>query len=268
MSVELNATLVRRAEINHGLLVLRVKPDFDLAAFTPGQYVVLGLPGSAPRLSTAGEGLEDPPDPNKLIRRAYSIASSSLQGEYLEFFVALVRSGQLTPRLFALQEGDRLYLGEKITGMFTLNDVGPDRDVLFVATGTGLAPYVSMLRSSYDFASRKTVVIHAARVSWDLGYRGELEALAAQWPTMHYLPIIDMPQRDPGWKGPVGFVYHYFDDGTVRELLGYEPAPGRTAVFLCGNPNMVTGMIERLTATGMTRHKRRDPGDIFVEEYW
>lgn len=268
MSNEMNATITKRQEINHGLLVVRVRPDDALSEFKPGQYTVLGLPGSAPRSPHADP--EDPPaDPEKLIKRAYSIASSSLNGEYLEFYVALVRTGALTPRLFAAQEGDRVWLGPKIVGMFTLDDVPKGNNLVLVATGTGLAPYLSMLRSAYEFdADRKTVVCHAARVSWDLGYRSDLEGLAARYPNFHYLPIIDEKDRDPNWQGEVGFVNRFVAEGTINDLLGGEFDPSKTSVFLCGNPLMIDGMMELLTEKGFTKHKRRDPGSIFVEEYW
>jgi ferredoxin--NADP+ reductase len=268
MPVEMNATITRRDEINHGLLVLRVSPDFALPQFEAGQYVVLGLPGTGARVDYADP--EKPAaDPDKLIKRAYSIASSSLEGEYLEFYVALVHSGALTPRLFALREGDRVWLGKKITGMFTLEDVRSGHDVLFVATGTGLAPYLSMLRSGYRFEEgRKTVVIHAAKVSWDLGYSRELSALAARWPGFHYLPIIDEIDRDPEWPGKVGFVHEYIDDGTVSRLLGHGLAPDNTSVFLCGNPLMIEAMEKMLTDRGFKIHSRKEPGNIFVEKFW
>jgi ferredoxin--NADP+ reductase len=268
MSDELNATVAKYDQINHGLLVLRVRPDYDLPTFVAGQYVVLGLPGSYARVDYALPE-EDPAEPDKLIKRAYSIASSSHQGEYLEFYIALVHSGALTPRLFALREGDRVWLGKKIVGMFTLEDVTPGHDIMFVATGTGLAPYLSMLRSNYRFEDgHKTVVIHGAKVSWDLGYMRDLIGLASRWKSFHYLPIIDEVERDPDWPGKVGFVFEYINDGTVAGILGHDMDPARTSVFLCGNPLMVEGMERMLTERGFKMHKRRDPGNIFVEKFW
>jgi ferredoxin--NADP+ reductase len=268
MAFELNATVSLRYEINHGLLVLQVVPDEELPPFAAGQYTVLGLPGSAPRTSLADD--EDPPaDPDRLIRRAYSITSSSLQGKYLEFYVALVRTGALTPRLFALHQGARIWMARRISGMFTLDDVPAGNDVVFVATGTGLAPYLSMLRSAYRFdAGRRTVVCHAARVSWDLGYRSELEGLSMRYPAFHYLPIIDEKERDPLWTGEVGFVNRYFLEGRVAEILGHDLDPDRTSVFLCGNPAMIESMEELLGARGFREHTRKEPGNVFVEKYW
>ncbi len=268
MPDELNATVTKYDEINHGLLVLRVTPDFELPEFVAGQYVVLGVPGSYPRADyTLPE--EETWDPDKIVKRAYSISSSSQQGEYIEFYIALVHSGALTPRLFALKEGDRVWLGKKIVGMFTLEDVTPGHDIMFIATGTGLAPYLSMLRSNYRFEDgHQTIAIHGARVSWDLGYMRDLTALAAKWVNFHYLPIIDEVDRDPDWPGKTGFVFEYINDGTVAKILGHDMEPAKTSVFLCGNPLMVEGMEKMLVERGFKIHKRRDPGNIFVEKFW
>ena len=141
-----NATVIGREEINPQLLILRVRPDGELFDFRPGQFGVLGLLGSAPRVEESTP--EDVPSaPDKIIRRAYSIASASIERRYLEFYLTLITSGQLTPRLFALQHGSRVFLGPKASGIFTLDRVAPEKAVVLIATGTGLAPYVSMLRT-------------------------------------------------------------------------------------------------------------------------
>jgi len=142
-----NAIVAQRIEVAPGLMVLRVVPDgWTLPEFRPGQFAVLGLPATASRCALS-DPEEAEPKANGMIRRAYSIASSSLEREYLEFYITLVRSGALTPRLFALQPGDRVWLGPKIAGTFTLDQAPVEKDLLLVATGTGLAPYMSMLRT-------------------------------------------------------------------------------------------------------------------------
>ena len=119
-----NATVIGREEIHADLIILRVRPDAALFEFKPGQFGVLGLPGSAPRIPEAAA--EEPAsEPDKLIRRAYSIASSSVERRYVEFYLTLIASGQLTPRLFALKHGDRVFLGPKASGMFTTHVVKP-----------------------------------------------------------------------------------------------------------------------------------------------
>src|SRR5664279_3756914 len=169
-----NAVLIGREEINAQLLIMRVQPDEASFDFKPGQFGVLGLLGREARVPEADD--EEPlAKPDQMIRRAYSIASSSVEKRYIEFYVTLITSGQLTPRLFAMPYGSRLFLGPKASGMFTIDRIPPGRAVLLIATGTGLAPYMSMLRTLLvNDSSRPFVVLHGARYSWDLGYRGGL----------------------------------------------------------------------------------------------
>src|ERR1039458_116511 len=88
-----NATVIGREEINPQLLVFRVQPDTAMFAFKPGQFGVLGLLGPEPRVPEAASE-ETVPEPDKLIRRAYSIASSSVERHYVEFYLTLITSGQ------------------------------------------------------------------------------------------------------------------------------------------------------------------------------
>ncbi len=267
---QLNAILQQRVEVAPGLAIFRVVPEgWDAPEFKPGQFAVLGLPGDAPCCEGA-EVEEAPADPDKPIRRAYSIASSSVDREYLEFYIALVRSGALTPRLFALEPGNRLWLSPKISGMFTLDQVPDDRHLVFIATGTGLAPYMSMLRSKLSAAgTRHFAVLHGARHSWDLGYRSELLGLARICTSFHYLPIISRPgEEHAGWTGQVGYVQDLWDRGLLRDRWPVPPSPESTHIFLCGNPGMIDGMVERLAGEGFSEHRRREPGQVHVERYW
>ena len=266
----LNAVLLQRIEVAPGLLILRVAPDgWELPAFSSGQFAVLGLPGSAPRYRLAGDE-EESASPGKLIRRAYSVASSSLDRQYLEIYVTLVRSGALTPRLFALQPGDHLFLGKKITGMFTLDSVPKSAHLVLIATGTGLAPYMSMLRSELlcDLA-RRVAVLLGARHSWDLGYRGELITMMRLCPSFSYLPIISRPDDEVHpWTGPIGHVQDLWRGGALAAAWGEAPSAATTHVLLCGSPGMIDGMVALLEAEGYREHSKKEPGQIHVERYW
>ena len=130
-----NSTLIARFTLAEDLAVFRIQPDDRLFDFRPGQYTVIGLPAGAPRCDSADPGEDENQRHGKLIRRAYSIASSSKVRKYVELYVTLVRSGELTPRLWMLQPGDRLWLGPKATGHFTMDSVAPGKNVLLVGTG-------------------------------------------------------------------------------------------------------------------------------------
>jgi len=195
MLLEPNAIVAQRIEVAPGLIILRVVPDgWELPDFKSGQFAVLGLPGTAPRYKFSDP--EEPlGNPGKLIRRAYSISSASVNKEYIEFYITLVRSGALTPRLFNLKSGDHVFLSRKYTGTFTLDQVPEDHHIILLSTGTGLAPYMSMLRGQMICnGPRIIVVVHGARHSWDLGYRSELNTLATICSNFNYLPAITRPK--------------------------------------------------------------------------
>ena len=262
------ATVVGREAIHPQLLILRVRPDNGEYSFTPGQFAVLGLLAGELRVPEAAPE-EAAPDPRKLIRRAYSIASASIERAYVEFYLTLVTTGELTPRLFALQHGSRLFLGPKASGLFTLDRVAPDKAVVLVATGTGLAPYVSMLRTMLIAeTARKFVVLHGARCSWDLGYRAELESLARIRPNFTYLPSITRPEHDPHFRGLKGRIQILLEQGVVEQVAGVRIDPGVADVFLCGNPEMIDHVKILLQRRGFTKDQGKTSGTMHVEEYW
>jgi len=271
LSSELNAVVVQRVEVAPGLLVLRVAPvGWELAPFKPGQFAVLGLPPEAPRHPFA-DGDDDPiPKPGTLIRRSYSIASSSDGRQYLEFYLTLVRSGSLTPRLFALGVGDRLWLGPKLTGVFTFDRAPADANLVMVATGTGLAPYMSQLRSDLRAGSaRRIAVLHGARHSWDLGYRDELIAMQRLSSSLTYIATVSRPDQEPvPWGGETGYVQELWTRHRLDDAWGFRPVPENTHVFLCGNPDMVDSMTGLLAAEGFREHTRSQPGQVHSERFW
>jgi ferredoxin--NADP+ reductase len=263
-----NAAVVGREEINPQLLILRVRPAGNLFQFTAGQFGVLGLLAGAPRVAETAPEVP-PPDPGKLIRRAYSLSSSSLERRYAEFFITLVPTGQLTPRLFVLKHGSRLYLGPKASGLFTLDKVAPEKAVVLIGTGTGLAPYVSMLRTMLAGGSRrKYVVLHGTRYSWDLGYRGELESLARLCPNFTYIPSITRRDQDPAFLGYIGRIPMLLEQGIVEKESGVVLDPAKTEVFLCGNPEMIQAVTTLLQARGFAAKGDNGSVNIHVEEYW
>lgn len=267
---ELNAIVTQRIEAAAGLLILRVAPDgWKLPEFVPGQYLVLGLPASAPRVALSDPD-PAPPGPDKLIRRAYSIASSSLAHEYVEFYVTLVRSGELTPRIFALQPGSRIWLSAKPTGLFTLRGIPADKHVAMVATGTGLAPYMSMLRTHLaNPCERRFAALVGARHSWDIAYSAELTTMQRLCPAFAWLPTVSRPAEEPvPWGGETGHVQELWTRGRLAERWGFRPTPADTHVLLCGSPGMIDDMIALLQGEGYRLAEHGQAGEIHAERYW
>ena len=156
-SAQYNATLVEIVPIHDHLRIFRVVPDDSPIEYLPGQYVALGL---------GNWEIGDPSEPadegqtDAIIQRAYSISFPILNRsgdlirpgseESLEFYIALIPPSQfhrlaLTPRLFRLEPGDRLWIGKRAHGNYTLHSFSPDRHLVFVATGTGEAPHNAMI---------------------------------------------------------------------------------------------------------------------------
>jgi ferredoxin/flavodoxin---NADP+ reductase len=273
-----NATVVRLVKAHSELLVMRVRPDFVLQPHKPGQYSVLGLGYWEPRYpGSAEEGLP-PADLTKLARRSYSISCPVLDDDgglldvsrtdWLEFYVVLVRETSkaqppaLTPRLFLLREGERLYLGEKITGHFTLDPVRPDDTVIFLATGTGEAPHNYMLWDLLRRGHRGRILSACCvRLRQDLAYRAVHDELMRRYPHYTYLTLTT---REPEARGQKVYIQDLITGGRLEERLGQPLDPGRTHVFLCGNPKMI-GVPDRVRETGQKVYPQ-PPGVIEVLE--
>jgi ferredoxin--NADP+ reductase len=295
-----NATVVALTFINPDLMTLRVRPDFPRPVHQPGQYCTLGLGYWERRTEACQVETLAPGEETKVVRRAYSISCPILgapghllrleETDWLEFYIVLVRENPdgrvpaLTPRLFALKEGDRLQMGERITGHFTLDPVKPTDNVIFLGTGTGEAPHNYMtwelLRRGHQGRILNACCVRFKR---DLGYLHTHEALMGQCPNYKYLALTT---REPGLTRKV-YIQDVIAGGEIEEHLGAPLDPARTHVFLCGNPKMIgvpqrdrdtgavtypqpPGVIEVLEARGFKADvaATKFKGNIHFEEYW
>jgi len=265
---ELNCIVSMVQQVSPIMKIMRVVPDgWELPKFESGQFVALFLPGSAAKCSDSTEDYEQVPE-DKMIKRAYSIASSSKEKEFVEFYVTLVHSGLLTPRIFNLNIGDRIGMGKKIVGMFTLNQVPVDKNIVLIATGTGVAPYMSMLRSDALNVDRKICVIHGAANSWDLGYSSELRLIESMSNKFFYIPTITIPEKEPvPWKGETRFIQDMLEDRIIEKTWGERPTAENTHVFICGNPNMIDAVTKILVSRGLKEHSKKSPGQIHSEKF-
>ena len=264
---KLNSKVVQIVQVSPIMKIFRIQPvGWELPPFQSGQFVALALPGSSSRVEEATSEFQEAV-PDKLIKRAYSIASASHDNS-VEFYITLVRSGALTPRLFDLKLGDEIWMGKKAVGMFTLDTIDADQNIVLIATGTGVAPYMSMLRSDALHRKGKIMIIHGAANSWDLGYRSELTLLQNMFPNLSYEPTITEPKNEHvGWDGETRFIEEIWVEGIAKKKWGFKPMPENTHIFLCGNPKMVEGMVNVLAEDGFTKHSRKNPGQIHIEEF-
>lgn len=262
---KLNATLVHKEELSPGLYLLRVLPDNSVPDFLPGQYVALALPASAPGIGNPGIPEKYQSNPEKLIKRAYSIGSAPAQKEAYEFYVAFVEDGELTPRLLFLEVDDRLFCAEKVVGTFTtepLEEHGLVDRLILVSTGTGIAPFISMLRDEAIWKrARSVVVLHGVRYACDLAYDGELRRLEEEkGEAFRYFSTTSREGEE--WKGARGYVQEFFTRGELTVDCK------RDQIFLCGNPGMIEQLEEMFTGEGFVTHTRKHSGNLHVEKYW
>lgn len=239
------AVITRRIDVADDLWTVRIRPETPLD-FQPGQYATLGVEAEP-----------------RMIERAYSIASSPLEDE-LEFFIELVPEGKLTPRLYALKEGDSLWVRRIARGHFVF-DARPEKiHHVMVSTVTGIAPFVSMSRteirrrSAGEASERRFYLLQGASRSWELAYDGEMEELDAANDWLTYIPTVSRPHEDPEWKGLTGRVH----DLVLGHLEKFCCAPSDTTVYLCGHPGMIESGKELLIGSGFAA------GDIHEEKYW
>ena len=238
--------LLARHDWAEGLFTLTV--DARVEPFEPGQFVNLAL--------DIDGGVE---------RRSYSIASAP--GAPLEFLLAEVPEGKLTPHLMRLRPGDPLLVEPKPQGFFTLRWVPAAPELWLIATGTGLGPFLSILRSDEPWTRFERVILaHTARDRAHLAHRVELAELTQKRPTFR---VVSLVTREPASEGILhGRVTTALTDGTLERAAGHPITPDRSHLMLCGNPQMIEELTQLLGQRGLTKHRVRKPGHITVEKYW
>lgn len=217
----LDGVVISRREISPDLWAVRIKPSAPFA-FKPGQYATLAVADD--------EGVHE---------RPYSIVSGPHEPD-LEFFFELVPQGEVTPRLYRLGVGDHLGIRRSAKGLFVLNrKLGHSRH-LMVCTVTGVAPFVSMLRSwahdsAWAPAGTQILLLEAASRSWEFGYADELKSLAGRLSNVQVHFSVSRHWEDAAWSGERGraedLVRKYAD------AAGFSA--GQTAGYLCGHPQMI-----------------------------
>lgn len=241
-----SARVTYRRDIAPDLWILRVDPGGEFH-FTPGQYATLG--------AAAPEGF---------VERPYSIASSRYDAE-IEFFMEFVPDGELTKPLHEAQAGAALSLRKIPKGRFSLDLASGHRNHLLLCTVTGVAPYMSFVRTLYaDWKANRfpeetrIYLIQGASRSWEFGYREELEGIAANVPWLTYIPTISRFVEDPSWKGEKGRV----DDLIRKYTDGWGLSPADTTAYLCGHPLMTENGTRVLGRAGFPKESLKQ------EAYW
>jgi len=224
-------------------------------SFAAGQYARLGLR-----------------DANGMIWRAYSMTSPP-SSDTLEFYGVLVPGGLFTTQLKEIRAGSRIYLERQVYGFMTPDRFTDGRDLWMIGTGTGIGPFLSMLRDPYVWTHfENLVLVHGARRASELSYADELATLATQPPvaTSARLQVLRTVTRDPVAPPSLlrGRVTQLLEDGTLEKAAGLPLAPEHARVMMCGNPEMIEDLRKLLHQREMRPCRRAAPGQFVTENYW
>jgi len=273
--VDNKATLTYIQVQKEDLAIFRLVPqDGPVPEYKSGQFITIGM---------------HVPSENKIIRRAYSIATNSENRKYVELYIRWVRKplpGRLTTQLFNAKEGDEI-VWIKPVGNFTLDDKKPDgtkddRRIVCLGGGTGLAPFVSLAQSLHATGSkREIIVLHGASYVDELGYRDLLIDLENEsldrgkdkW-NFKYRASISRPQEwfNRSWSGQIGRVETFLrtkdgEPSPLEKLVGEKITKENTVFFICGWQGTIDGCMDYLEPRGFATERNKRPDKSFEIKY-
>ena len=251
--------------------------------FTAGQFVRLGIHGKdlqyfaqnhetklitseTQDYETKGQHV----DLDGYVFRAYSVASSPYD-EFIEFFSVVIPQGEFTSKVNHIQVGDSLLLNTTPFGYLTLAryQLPLPNDLWLLATGTGLAPFLSILKTIDVWQQyQRIILVYSARTSQKLAYQAQISSIKSIYgdngAAFVFLPIVT---READYAGEKARIPNLILSSKLTELVGQKLDKERSHVMLCGNPQMVEDTKEALKSIGLTMN-RRGEGNIAVENYW
>jgi len=272
------ATIRAREDLSPSLARFQLELEGGVPDFEAGQFLTIGLP--------------HPDKEGRILWRPYSIASPPEEKDYLELYIRLAQypvPGKFPSILWPLQVGDTLSFRPP-KGAFCIqksNAAGraEQRRLVFLAGGTGVAPFRSMIGHLHATGSTREIILcHGVSYVQDLGYRQEFENLAAaseadhhqNW-NFYYLPTISRPQEEAnaGWEGHCGRVESLIQPGengwnTMERTVGEWFTPENTSFYICGFDGIVKRVCQTVQERGfVTRKEAREDGsyDICYESY-
>lgn len=229
--------------------LISLQVDAEIAPFEAGQFLKLGLEIGA-----------------ETVGRPYSLVNAP--GERpLEFCFSVVPDGPLSGRLAALNAGDAVLVAPHASGFLTLGEIPSGRHLWLIASGTGIGPFLSILKTGEPWQRfERIVLVQAARLTSELMYRDTISEFAqAHAGQFVFVPFVSREATDFAFPGRIP---HAIENGQLEARAGAEFSAADSQVMLCGNPQMLTEIQQLLIERGLKKNRRRDPGNISVESYW
>jgi len=246
MQTWVEGTVIETIRWNEELYSVRI--DAPVRAFEAGQFIKIGLDIGGERVG-----------------RAYSYVNAPHERP-IEIHFNTVPEGPLSPRLAAMQAGDRVWVTAEPNGYLTLAEA-PDRPHLWLlATGTAIGPFLSILKTAAPWQRyERIVLVHAVRRVADLGYRELVDELLERHPgQLRFVPFVS---RETTEFALAGRIPQAIEDGRLEAQAGLRLSPDESTVMICGNAGMIGDTLKVLEGRGLRRHRRREPGHVITEKY-
>ena len=230
-----------------GLFTLRV--EGAPLIFEAGQFVRIALDVGGERIARPFSMVNAPGDP------------------VLEFYGVVVPEGPLSPRLARLAPGERLFVAPNPAGFLVLSELPAAPTLWLMSTGTGIAPFISMLRAGTPWQRFQNVVlVHAVRHARELVYPMDIDRAKAQHGSrLRYVKVASREDAPGSLRGRIPAL---LADSSLERAAGLELAAEGSQVMLCGNPDMLKDTTAALMRRGLRKNRRRAPGHITVESFW
>jgi ferredoxin--NADP+ reductase len=241
----LTGKIVEKKSWNDRLFSLRIDCDFD--TFESGQFVRVALDIDGERVA-----------------RPYSLVNKP-GDDFLEIYFNIVDEGPLTPRLAALEEGDEIFVTDRANGFLTVSEVPQCRHLWMLATGTGVGPFLSILKNKDAWQRfEKIVLAYSVRDLSELAYQQQVAEIQEPWPQkFSFVPLVTREEVEGMLNKRIT---DSIEDDSLEETTGVI-IDEDSHIMMCGNSAMISDVTEVLEKRGLRKHRRREPGHITTEKY-
>ena len=242
----LDGVVIENRQWSERLFSLRIRAP--LADFKAGQFVRVALDIDGERVA-----------------RPYSLVNAP-GDELLEIYFNIVEQGPLTPRLAALRPGDAIAVADKATGFLVIDEVPESRHLWMLATGTGIGPFLSSLKTAQPWQRFDRVVLgYSVRSRDELSYIDTIEQLYVHYPEQFcFVPFVTRERVEDALNVRITDA---LESGEFERRAGIRISADDSHVMMCGNSAMIVQASELLHARGLRKHLRREPGHISIEKY-
>ena len=247
----LTGTIVSQHSWTQRLRTLKIAVDgqFD---FKAGQFTKIGLPGS---------------NDAKDLMRPYSFVNAPDNPELEFFYDILDPGGCLTPELAQLQPGDKILVSSRPAGLLALDEIPKMANIIFLATGTGLGPFISILSAAEVWEHyERIVLVYGTRQLGDQCYLDLIASCQQKYPNQ--LKLLRLATREEASSTLKMRIPELITSGLLEEHGEIQLDPLTCQFMLCGNPAMIADTTKLLASKGFPRNRRRTPGNVTVEKYW